>query len=80
MNEFTKRNCVENIKVYKDELKKLKYIQNPYNVTTSYSNIEKQVSWIGENIKKVDLSQSINLYKKKTAIMEIKDDSHEDEI
>jgi hypothetical protein len=44
MNEYTKRNCLENIKNYKEELKRFKYIQNPYNMTTSYSNIEKQIA------------------------------------
>lgn len=37
------RNCKENIKKYKDELEKFKYLQNPFNVTMSFSNIEAKV-------------------------------------
>ena len=37
------RNCKENIKKYKDEIEKYKYLQNPFNVTMSFSNIEAKV-------------------------------------
>ena len=46
LKDLKRRKCKENIKQYKEELSKLRYLQNPFNVTMSYSNIESRINRI----------------------------------
>lgn len=48
LKELKSRNCKGHIKQYQEELNKLRYIQNPYNVTSSYSSIERKLKAMGD--------------------------------
>jgi len=46
LREMKQRDCSENIRGYKEDLHRLRYFINPYDVTMSHSKIEKRIGRI----------------------------------